>query len=218
MQSASKGGDKAGQTINVFRTGGTVKLPSAPSSNGLGPRLMRSKRTSLVWPDKASPAFRPRLSPNLPAAAPGTPKTATNTNISEELDDDPPYAVGEVYLLALTDGPNGLKAARQPRRPLPCNVWQHPQPVSSDDIAQSVAGRPARTPQPLPRDNWLSRQVAGPEACHHAWYADHRYTHRQSCDLDRRRCRACRADRRHSRASAPSISSAQRFDQPVEYA
>jgi hypothetical protein len=143
VQSASKGNAQAGQTINVFRTGGQLNIPSGPPRGGQPPpeNTLRAANPHGNGP-KPDPGVAAPPHPDQPAAAPNTPATANNAGVSEELDDDPAYQVGESYLLALTDGPNGTQRPVSPAGRYRVTGDNHLQAVSSDDVSQGVSGRP----------------------------------------------------------------------------
>jgi hypothetical protein len=170
VQSASKGNAQAGQTINVFRTGGPLNVPSGPARGGQPPPENPLRATNPhgngAKPDSAV-AAPPH--PAQPQQAANTPPTANNTNVDEALDDDPAYQVGENYLLVLTDGPNGTQRPVSPAGRYRVTGDNHLQAVSDDDVSQGVSGRPvsdavaaAQGKMNIPAKSQVQRRVTTP--------------------------------------------------------
>ena len=139
VQSVDKGATTPGQTLVVFRTGGPITTPSAPARGS----IPGSDKPETLPPPNA--AGGGKGDPNAPAPSRPAPQNNANAPASagilafEGVDDDPEYAPGEQYLLALTAGPNDTVRPISPEGRYRIN-GNTLQAVTDSTVASSVNG------------------------------------------------------------------------------
>ncbi len=133
VQRVDKGVLKAGQQLTIFRTGGTVDVPTGPA-----PQTGAQQNGTI---HQAPPAAGKAGGPNGPApveeVAPSAGSVTTKVFL---VDGDPAYTPGERYLLALEAGPNNTLRPVSPEGRYLIDASNHLTAVTDSVVAKSVNG------------------------------------------------------------------------------
>jgi hypothetical protein len=138
---AHKGGSKVGQTLTIFRTGGSTNIPAGPPQPAGA--TLDAHRGTVHQPPPASG----KGDPNAPAPqelqgspSADTPPSAAGTHVLM-LTGDPPYVAGERYFLALEPRPNNTLGPVSPAGRYRIGALGTLQAVGDDPVSQGVNGK-----------------------------------------------------------------------------
>ncbi len=135
-----KGGASVGQTLTIFRTGGSTNIPAAPPQPA-GATLDPHRGTVHQPPPAGGKGDPNAAAPQELQGSPSsdTPASATGTHVFM-LDGDPPYVPGESYFLALEPRPNNTLGPVSPQGRYHIKSDGTLQAVGEDPLSQGVNG------------------------------------------------------------------------------
>ena len=146
-----KGAANAGQELVIFHTGGAMKVPDAPAVGSIdGKNEPEVIAPPAGVPDAQTGDFKAKGDSN--ATGPDRPGQSASPNAPADagivafmLDDDPAYQPGEVYLLALVDGPDGTLRPISPEGRYRVGSDNSVQAVTTSAVGASVNGQSLTT-------------------------------------------------------------------------